>query len=468
MDYKQDQIATIHDFGCDLDFLEARTIQLSAESPTAVLIPALYEELERPALGNIRDHLSKCEFVKSVVVSLYADTFEQYVNAVQFFEPLPQKTTIIWENGQRVRGILEKLHAMGLNLLKFKGKGQAVWLGLGVASLQAYAIALHDADIITYNRSYPLKLLFPLLEKEFGISFTKAYYARIGYDTHKLNGRVARLFVTPLVQALIELFGYRSYLRYLHSFRYPLSGEFALTSDLALNIRIPGNWGLEIGMLAEVYRSVAEKRIAQVDLGIFDHKHQTIGDTPDQGLQKMSRDILSSVLRTLTETEQVVVTTDHLRALCIKFRREAQDYTRQYFVDAVFNNLRYDRHQEEAIVEVFEQVIRRAGQDYLHNPAGAQIPDWTRALAVIPDLREQIEAAAAADAEEAQRHLRAIEAATAATNLDVTVESARSSDRATEINTQTSSNTSINPNTTTTQTEANFTPDSAPDPNPTP
>lgn len=402
MDYKQELITTIHDFGCNLEWLEERLVELSEDSPTAVLIPALYEELERPAIVKIRDCLKDCAFIKTVVISLYAETLEQYARAVQFFSILPQPTFIIWENGTRVTQILENLRDRGLNLLTFKGKGRAVWLGLGIATLQAEAIALHDADIITYDRSYPLKLLFPLLEKEFGIAFNKAYYARIGTYPRCLNGRVVRLFTTPLLTALTEMFGYRQYLRYLSAYRYPLSGEFALTSDLALNIRIPGNWGLEIGLLAEVYRSIAEKRIAQIDLGVFDHKHQKVGSSSQEGLRRMCRDILRSILRTLTETEQVVIGRDHIHTLRVKFRREAQDYTRQYFVDARFNNLEYDRHREEVITEMFEAVIYDAGELYFSDPAGAQIPDWTRALAVNPELREQLRDAVIADMEEVQ------------------------------------------------------------------
>jgi glucosyl-3-phosphoglycerate synthase len=402
MDYKQDPITTIHDLGCPLELLEDRLMQIRDQSSGAILIPALFAELERPALSQIREQLQQCPFVSAVVVCLYADTFEDYAHAVKFFEPLPQTTLIIWENGDRIRGILEYLKERGLDLMRFNGKGKAVWLGLGVASLLADAIALHDADIITYDRSYPLKLLYPLMEKEFGISFNKAYYARLGSHTRHLNGRVSRLFVTPLLTALEELFGDRNYLRYLNAFRYPLSGEFALTNDLALNTRIPGDWGLEIGMLAEVYRNISPKRIAQVDLGIFDHKHQSIGNSSNEGLQKMCRDILSSILRTLTETESVVMTADVIQALRVKFRRKAQDYTRQYFVDATFNNLRYDRHQEEVMVEIFEQAVLDAGQRYLSDPSGTQIPDWTRALAVMPDLREQIQSAALADAREAR------------------------------------------------------------------
>ena len=208
--------------------------------------------------------------------------------------------------------------------------------------------------------------------------------------------------MTPLITSLMELFGYRDYLRYLDAYRYPLSGEFALTNDLALNTRIPSNWGLEVGLLAEVYRNVALKRVAQIDLGIFEHKHQSLGSSANSGLQKMCRDILHSILRTLTETEQVVIGEDHIRALRIKFRREAQNLARQYFVDARFNQLDYDRHQEEVTVETFEQVIRDAGSQYLEDPTGTQIPDWTRALAVMPDLREQLLDAIISDMAEAR------------------------------------------------------------------
>lgn len=402
MDYKQDLITTIHDLGCDVDRLDDRLTELSQSHPTAILIPSLYEELERPALTQIRDELACCRFVNSVVISLYAQTEQQYQKAVEFFQPLPQPTYVLWENGPRLTHILTALQQKGIDLTQHGGKGRAVWLGLGLASLEASAIALHDADIVTYDKTYPLKLLFPLLEKEFGIAFSKAYYTRLSDAPRRMHGRVTRLFVMPLITSLMELFGYSDYLRYLNTYRYPLSGEFALTSDLALNTRIPADWGLEVGLLAEVYRNVAMKRIAQVDLGIFEHKHQSVGTSPGQGLQKMCRDILKSTLRTLTETEQVVITLDHIRALRVKFRREAQNLTRQYFVDARFNQIEYDRHKEEATLEQFEQVIMAAGQEYLTDVTNTQIPDWTRALAVMPDLRERLRDATIADMADAR------------------------------------------------------------------
>ncbi|MEM8639449.1 MAG: glucosyl-3-phosphoglycerate synthase [Cyanobacteria bacterium P01_G01_bin.54] len=400
MEYKQELITTIHDYGCNLDQRESRLLDLGHTCGTAVVIPALYEELERPALTRIRDHLQTCHFIQTVVVSLYAKTAEQFARAVAFFDPLPQTVHIIWENGIRVTQLMQSLRDRGLDLTACRGKGIAVWLALGIATLGAEAIVLHDADIITYDRTYPLKLLYPLVEPEFGIAFNKAYYARIGGQPRRFHGRVVRLFVAPLLSALNDIFGERDYLRYLRSYRYPLSGEFAMTRDLALNIRIPGNWGLEVGLLAEVYRNVAHKRIAQIDLGLFDHKHQPLGDHVGEGLQKMCRDILRSILRTLTETEQVVISREHIHALRVKFRREAQNYTRQYFMDARFNNLAYNRHEEEVAIERFEEVIAQGGEQYSNDPITDQIPDWARALAVMPDFREQLLAACEADAAE--------------------------------------------------------------------
>jgi len=72
-------------------------------------------------------------------------------------------------------------------------------------------------------------------------------------------------------------------------------------------------------------------------------------------------------------------------------------------VDARFNNLHYDRHKEEITVELFEQVIAEAGEEYFRNPAGAQIPDWTRALAVMPALREQLREATRRDMVDARK-----------------------------------------------------------------
>ena len=63
--------------------------------------------------------------------------------------------------------------------------------------------------------------------------------------------------------------------------------------DVVRNLRIPFDWGLEIGVLSEVYRSYTPRRICQVDLAdAYDHKHQDLSpDDPEAGLHKMAIDI---------------------------------------------------------------------------------------------------------------------------------------------------------------------------------
>jgi glucosyl-3-phosphoglycerate synthase len=176
------------------------------------------------------------------------------------------------------------------------------------------------------------------------------------------------------------------FLAYLRAFRYPLSGEFALSSDLAMNVRIPTDWGLEMSMLSEVYRNASMKRVCQVDLGTYSHKHRDVGSDSSSGLLRMVRDIVITTLRTYTETEGFVATPENLLALRVQYRRAAQEYVRKYFVDAVVNGINYERHHEEATIESFAEVIAEAGQTYLQDPARHQIPDWLRILSAKKDM----------------------------------------------------------------------------------
>ena len=51
--------------------------------------------------------------------------------------------------------------------------------------------------------------------------------------TDRINGPVARLYLTPLLRSLKTIFGHLPVLYFLDSFRYPLAGEFAMSATLA-------------------------------------------------------------------------------------------------------------------------------------------------------------------------------------------------------------------------------------------
>ena len=150
------------------------------------------------------------------------------------------------------------------------------------------AVATHDCDILDYQRDLLARLCAPTANPNMSYEFAKGYYSRV---SERMHGRVTRLFMTPLLQALKSVLGPIPLLDYLASFRYPLSGECSMTSDLVRANRIPADWGLEIGVLAEVFRNCSLKRVAQVELvANYDHKHQELSrDNARQGLHRTCR-----------------------------------------------------------------------------------------------------------------------------------------------------------------------------------
>ena len=208
--------------------------------------------------------------------------------------------------------------------------------------------------------------------------------------------------MTPLIRALISLLGHDRFLDYLDSFRYPLSGEFAITAALARSNRIPSDWGLEIGTLAEVFRNTSTKRVCQVDLyQTYEHKHQSISlEDPRKGLMRMARDILMMVFRTLASTG-IVFQPGLFVTLRSAYLRTAQDSIRQYHADSLINHLSFDRHDEEIAIEGFASQIMVAGEAFQQDPAGGEaIPNWVRVLAAFPDFPQHLHQAIIEDAEE--------------------------------------------------------------------
>jgi glucosyl-3-phosphoglycerate synthase len=273
-----------------------------------------------------------------------------------------------------------------------------VWMALGcvLADEDSRTIVLHDADIVSYNRDLLARLCYPVMNPSLTYEYAKGYYARL---TDRMYGRVARLFVTPLIRTLLRTVGYHPFLVFLDSFRYPLSGEFAMDEDLARVMRVPSDWGLEIGLLGEVYRNLATRRVCEVDIAdAYEHKHKTLElDWPQSGLFKMAVDIAKSLFSTLAQ-EGIEISEGFFRSVRAAYLRMAQDQVRRYNDDAAINKLRYDRHQEGTAVEIFSRAIELAAGEIYQDPLGAPpIPQWARVMSALPDILDELRDAVAAD-----------------------------------------------------------------------
>ncbi|RLG30447.1 glucosyl-3-phosphoglycerate synthase [Methanosarcinales archaeon] len=393
VDFDQGILTTIHDLYIDFDHLSARLHELSNKSPMGVIIPMLEKDLKNPAIPKIIEGLNECTYLKKVFIALAASE-DGYSRCMKTFDELQIPHRVIWCNSPAINEVFEDLALEGLDLRCYTGKGRDVWVAIGIASLDIDAFAIHDGDIRTYSRMIPTKLLYPIVEPELGFLFTKAYYARVDASDKMIYGRVYRLFITPILDVLQEKFGYDlEFLRYLQSFRYLLSGEIGITSELALNLRFSCGWGLEIGVLSELIRNIHYKRACQVDLGVYEHKHRVMTRDLSEGLLRMAYECFITILRTLTELYAIDISEESLVSIMVTYKRVATDKVRQYRAMAVCNGLNYDLHMEEYMVDQFADVIIRAGRAYLKDPTARQMPNWLRAISVMPDLRERLEKA---------------------------------------------------------------------------
>lgn len=390
--YQTGVVATFHRFGpVNLERIEGELSEFNRHRPIALVLPSLYAELEGPAIKKIVEEIKEVSYLNEIVVTMGRTDKEQFKKAKEFFSVFPQRTRIIWNTGPKIGELYKQLEESGL-FVGGDGKGRSCWTAYGyiLSREESKVIALHDCDIVNYTRELLGRLCYPVASPNIDYAFCKGYYARV---TDRMHGRVTRLFVTPIIRSLEKLLGSLPLLVYLDSFRYPLAGEFSMSTDLARINRIPGDWGIEVETLAEVYRNCAIKRICQVELcETYEHKHQPLSaEDPSTGLMKMSIDITKAIFRNLA-IEGTSLSESLFNTLRVTYLRTAQDTIKCYHDDAALNGLFFDRHQETMMVEAFTRAIQIAGKEFLEDPLYSPlIPNWTRVTSAIPDFLNQLQ-----------------------------------------------------------------------------
>lgn len=390
--YQTGVLATFHRLGgYNTERIESDLVEFNKHRPLALVLPTTPRELESPALRTILDAVKRLPYLNEIVITLgqTADP-AHFARAKELFDVLPQRHQIVWASGPRFQELYRLLEANDLSA-GGDGKGRSAWTAYGyiLAREESKVIGLHDCDIVNYSREILGRLFYPVAAPHIDYAFCKGYYARV---TDRMHGRVTRLFVTPLVRSLIKLFGSLPFLAYLDSFRYALAGEFSMITELARINRIPGDWGLEVETLAEVYRNYSLRRICQAEIcETYEHKHQPLSaENPKTGLMKMAIDIAKSVFRNLA-IESIILSESGLRTLIINYQRTAKDAVKRYSDDASFNGLGFDYHQETVMVEAFTRAVQMAGQEFMADPLYSPlIPSWNRVTSAIPDFLDTL------------------------------------------------------------------------------
>jgi glucosyl-3-phosphoglycerate synthase len=381
----------------DLGQMANGILRAARRMPIGIVIPALFSDLSSPAMQHIIEELAGVNFIKRIYISLSKSSEAEFEQAREIIQPIEKRGVLLWNDAPAVQSVLEKINqAVPLG---DRGKGSAVWTALGYAlgKSEVSVLAFHDADILTYDRGFLLRLLYPVVNLRY--QFAKGFYVRY---SDRLHGRVARLFYFPFVKALRDIIGKIDFLEYMADFRYPLSGEFATFATIAYDLVFPSDWGIEVGILAEIYRLIRPHRICQVEItSRYDHKHQETGEDSNIGLLKMVSDIARTFFTHLA-AGGTILTQDFLRTLKHTYLANARSCVRIYESYAEMNSLpKFDRHQELGLIEVFASALDRAFEEYQNHPFGSPtIPDWRRievALdGILPELVNAFESHSAA------------------------------------------------------------------------
>ncbi|MCD6137441.1 MAG: glycosyl transferase [Deltaproteobacteria bacterium] len=398
-------ITTIHGFYDIFDpeeqlmRLEKKLRQFSRHMHMSLVLPSLYDEIHVPdVLDNIINQINEVDYLCSVVVALGGTQEEKkFREARDCFSRLKKKgrdVKLVWVDGPRIQAIFKKLqeHKIPIGV---PGKGQSVWIALGYlfAKETSDVIALHDCDIVTYDRLLLGRLIEPTANPNNDLEFCKGYYARISPADIEMKGRTTRLFAAPFLEALVNIMHERGesmleqFFRYHRTFRYPLAGEFSFLTRLARAINIAYDWAIEVSTLSEVYSRLTPKKIAQIDLcKNYEHKHQELSEKDSRrGLHRMVVDIAKFYLNYI-RSHGMPIDDAFIDMLQHTYYSMALSFVKSYSDDAESNDLVYDRHQEELTVRYFRDFIATAWEQAKQEKEGTQIPSWNRVTYTVPDI----------------------------------------------------------------------------------
>ncbi len=184
-------------------------------------------------------------------------------------------------------GVPVYIHQHLLERLKPRtGKGEALWKSLLVT--RGDIIVWIDTDIVNIHPRFVYGILGPMLINP-QVQFVKGFYRRPLRVGDKMQagggGRVTELTARPLLNLFYpELSGVVQ----------PLSGEYAGRREALEQIPFFSGYGVETGLLIDIYERYGLNAIAQVDLLERIHHNQ-----PLEALSKMSFEIIQAVIHKL-------------------------------------------------------------------------------------------------------------------------------------------------------------------------
>lgn len=143
-----------------------------------------------------------------------------------------------------------------------RGKGNALWSSLIASS--GDVVVWCDGDITSFTPDWIVRLVMPLLvDPELGL--VKASYERPSHLGG--GGRTTELVARPLLSLFFPE---------IAELQQPLAGEYAGRRSMLEEIPFATGWGVEIGLLIDMFNRFGIESLGEVDLGTRLHRHHKL------------------------------------------------------------------------------------------------------------------------------------------------------------------------------------------------
>jgi glucosyl-3-phosphoglycerate synthase len=146
------------------------------------------------------------------------------------------------------------------------GKGEVMWKSLYAST--GDIVCWLDADLLNFEPHFVSGLVGPLLTRP-SIGFVKGFYRRPLGDDPSGGGRVTELMARPLISTFFP---------HLTGVVQPLGGEYAGRRHALEQVPFVEGWGVEIGLLVDVVHRFGIQALAQVNLGVREHRNRSLAE----------------------------------------------------------------------------------------------------------------------------------------------------------------------------------------------
>lgn len=164
--------------------------------------------------------------------------------------------------GARVVSTIDYCESFGGSV----GKGDAIWTSLRVCETDL--IGWIDADLTQHDKHLVDKMFAPLVESD-DVVLVKGTFTRVTDGVRRSGGRVTTLTARPLISLFFPE---------LVQFNDPLSGAFAGRTRELSSLWLDCDYGVDVGVLLDVWSIYGIDAIREVHLGEITHRSRPLED----------------------------------------------------------------------------------------------------------------------------------------------------------------------------------------------